>query len=101
MWWSPAPRTRRWVMCDVATCTVRPAPAVNTCSSSTPAAYDEHLRILLSRMYEFNRSWLPVMDAERVFLGEVTQESIAEYLSSGKSRGGKTSIVSPAETALA
>ena len=42
-----------------------------------------------------------VMDAERVFLGEVTQESIAEYLSSGKSRGGKTSIVSPAETALA
>ncbi len=53
------------------------------------AAYDEHLRILLSRMYEFNRSWLPVMDAERVFLGEVTQESIAEYLSSGKSRGGQ------------
>lgn len=31
------------------------------------AVYDEHLRILLSRMYEFNRSWLPVMDAERVF----------------------------------
>jgi len=55
--------------------------------------YDEHLRILLSRMYEFNRAWLPVMDAERVFLGEVTQESIAEYLSSGKSRGGKTRIV--------
>jgi osmoprotectant transport system ATP-binding protein len=65
------------------------------------AAYDEHLRILLSRMYEFNRSWLPVMNAERVFLGEVTQESIAEYLSSGRSRGGKTSIVSPAETAQA
>ena len=48
------------------------------------AAYDEHLRILLSRMYEFNRSWLPVMDAESVFLGEVTQESIAAYLSSGR-----------------
>jgi osmoprotectant transport system ATP-binding protein len=63
------------------------------------AAYDEHLRILLSRMYEFNRSWLPVMDAERVFLGEVTQESIAAYLSSGRSRGMKTSIVSPAELA--
>ncbi|MDF9901320.1 UNVERIFIED_ORG: glycine/betaine/L-proline transporter ATP-binding subunit [Pseudomonas reinekei] len=77
-----------------------------TCSQyqrdfNATAAYDEHLRILLSRMYEFNRSWLPVMDAERVFLGEVTQESIAEYLSSGKSRGGKTSIVSPAETAAA
>ncbi len=56
------------------------------------AAYDEHLRILLSRMYEFNRSWLPVMDAERVFLGEVTQESIAEYLSSGRSRGARPAL---------
>jgi osmoprotectant transport system ATP-binding protein len=61
------------------------------------ASHDEHLRILLSRMYEFNRSWLPVLDAEQVFLGEVTQESIAAYLSSGRSRGGKTCIVSPAE----
>jgi osmoprotectant transport system ATP-binding protein len=42
---------------------------------------------------------MPVLDAERVFLGEVTQQSIAEYLSSGRSRGGKTSLVSPAETA--
>ena len=65
------------------------------------AASEEHLRILLSRMYEFNRSWLPVMDAERVFQGEVTQESIAAYLSSGRSRGAKTSIVSPAEIASA
>ena len=65
------------------------------------AASDEHLRILLSRMYEFNRSWLPVMDPERVFQGEVTQESIAAYLSSGRSRGAKTSIVSPADIALA
>ena len=48
-------------------------------------------------MYEFNRAWLPVLDAEQVFLGEVTQESIAAYLSSGRSRGAKTSIVSPAE----
>ncbi|MFJ4373664.1 betaine/proline/choline family ABC transporter ATP-binding protein [Pseudomonas japonica] len=63
------------------------------------AAHDEHLRILLSRMYEFNRAWLPVLDGQQVFLGEVTQESIAAYLSSGRSRGGKTSIVSPAETA--
>ncbi|MBV4492848.1 osmoprotectant ABC transporter ATP-binding protein OsmV [Pseudomonas oryzicola] len=61
------------------------------------ASHDEHLRILLSRMYEFNRAWLPVLDAEQVFLGEVTQESIAAYLSSGRSRGAKTSIVSPAE----
>ncbi|TBV04061.1 ABC transporter ATP-binding protein [Phytopseudomonas dryadis] len=62
------------------------------------AAYDEHLRILLSRMYEFNSSWLPVLSAEHDFLGEVTQESIADYLSSGRSRG-KTSIVSPAAQA--
>ncbi|UUD62998.1 ABC transporter ATP-binding protein [Pseudomonas seleniipraecipitans] len=60
------------------------------------AAHDEHLRILLSRMYEFNRSWLPVLSADKDFLGEVTQESIADYLSSGRSRG-KSSIVSPAE----
>lgn len=62
------------------------------------AAHDEHLRILLSRMYQFNRAWLPVLSAENDFLGEVTQESIADYLSSGRSRG-KTAIVSPAEQA--
>lgn len=62
------------------------------------AAHDENLRILLSRMYEFNSSWLPVLGADGLFLGEVTQESIADYLSSGRSRG-KTSIVSPAANA--
>ena len=61
-----------------------------------PRRPDEHLRILLSRMYQFNTSWLPVLSADNDFLGEVTQESIADYLSSGRSRG-KTTIVSPAE----
>ncbi|HHW1601419.1 ABC transporter ATP-binding protein [Pseudomonas aeruginosa] len=61
------------------------------------ASHDEHLRILLSRMYEFNSSWLPVLDPDQQFLGEVTQESIADYLSSGRSRGGRGLIVSPAE----
>jgi osmoprotectant transport system ATP-binding protein len=51
------------------------------------AAFDEHLRIVLSRMYQHNTSWLPVVDADGVYLGEVTQESIADYLSSGRSRG--------------
>ncbi|RMN13032.1 hypothetical protein ALQ65_05094 [Pseudomonas syringae pv. coriandricola] len=37
------------------------------------------------------------MDVENMLLGEVTQESIAAYLSSGRSRGMKTSSVSPAE----
>ncbi|WP_263142168.1 ABC transporter ATP-binding protein [Pseudomonas sp. RIT-PI-AD] len=60
------------------------------------SAHDENLRILLSRMYEFNSSWLPVLSPEGTFLGEVTQESIADYLSSGRSRG-KGGIVSPAQ----
>ena len=51
------------------------------------AAFDEHLRIVLSRMYQHNTSWLPVMGADGAYLGEVTQESIAGYLSSGRSRG--------------
>ncbi|MNK55175.1 Glycine betaine/carnitine/choline transport ATP-binding protein OpuCA [compost metagenome] len=51
------------------------------------AAHEENLRILLSRMYEFNLSWLPVLDDEGKYLGEVTQDSIADYLSSGKARG--------------
>ncbi|ESJ26441.1 glycine/betaine ABC transporter ATP-binding protein, partial [Cupriavidus sp. HPC(L)] len=37
------------------------------------AAFDEHLRIVLSRMYQHNTSWLPVVDADGVYLGEVTQ----------------------------
>ncbi|KWR89745.1 osmoprotectant ABC transporter ATP-binding protein OsmV [Cupriavidus sp. IDO] len=51
------------------------------------AAFDEHLRIVLSRMYQHNTSWLPVVDGDGAYLGEVTQESIAGYLSSGRSRG--------------
>jgi len=66
---------------------------------STTALPDENLRVVLSRMYEFNASWLPVIDADGAYLGEVTQESIAEYLSSGRSRGRAANlgaIVSPA-----
>ena len=59
------------------------------------AAFDEHLRIVLSRMYQHNTSWLPVVDGEGVYLGEVTQESIADYLSSGRSRGNAPVIPPP------
>lgn len=45
------------------------------------ATADENLRVLLSRMYEFNTSWLPVLDEAGIFIGEVTQESIAQRLS--------------------
>lgn len=70
---------------------------------STTALPDENLRVVLSRMYEFNASWLPVIDAEGAYHGEVTQESIAEYLSSGRSRGRAANlgaIVSPAATVV-
>jgi len=63
------------------------------------AAFDEHLRIVLSRMYQHNTSWLPVMDGDGVYLGEVTQESIADYLSSGRSRGNAPVIQPPMRTA--
>ena len=69
---------------------------------STTALPDENLRVVLSRMYEFNASWLPVIDADGAYLGEVTQESIADYLSSGRSRGrnvaasARSPITSPA-----
>ncbi len=66
------------------------------------AAFDEHLRIVLSRMYQHNTSWLPVVDAEGVYLGEVTQESIAGYLSSGRSRSGAGTVPAmPATSASA
>ncbi len=51
------------------------------------ATPDENLRVVLSKMYKHSASWMPVIDAEGRYLGEVTQDSIADYLSSGKSRG--------------
>ena len=80
-------RAKAWATCDLG-----PAPPGRREPFVTPfrvtASHDEHLRILLSRMYEFNSSWLPVLDPDQQFLGEVTQESIADYLSSSRSRGG-------------
>ncbi|MCA3183757.1 MAG: betaine/proline/choline family ABC transporter ATP-binding protein [Cupriavidus sp.] len=68
---------------------------------TTTAAFDEHLRIVLSRMYQHNTSWLPVIDGEGVYLGDVTQESIADYLSSGRSRGNAPVIQPPASSPVA
>ncbi|MFL9879079.1 ABC transporter ATP-binding protein [Herbaspirillum rhizosphaerae] len=53
------------------------------------ATPDENLRVVLSKMYKHSASWMPVIDADGMYLGEVTQDSIADYLSSGKSRGQK------------
>ncbi|WJF91806.1 ABC transporter ATP-binding protein [Paraburkholderia bonniea] len=67
----------------------------------TTAAGEDNLRILLSRMYQFNSSWMPVIDADGRYVGEVTQDSIADYLSSGRSRQqtGQPAIISPAVAA--
>lgn len=43
---------------------------------------DDNLRVLLSRMYEYNTSWVPVLDENKRFIGEVSQDSIAALLSS-------------------
>lgn len=53
------------------------------------AAPDENLRVVLSKMYKHSTSWMPVIDADGSYIGEVTQDSIANYLSSGRSRGQK------------
>ncbi|WP_050467226.1 ABC transporter ATP-binding protein [Herbaspirillum chlorophenolicum] len=51
------------------------------------AAPDENLRVVLSKMYKHSTSWMPVIDNDGSYVGEVTQDSIASYLSSGRSRG--------------
>jgi osmoprotectant transport system ATP-binding protein len=47
---------------------------------------EDNLRVVLSKMYQFSASWMPVLDADGGYVGEITQDSIAEYLSSGRSR---------------
>lgn len=42
---------------------------------------DDNLRVLLSRMYEYNASWIAVQDESGRFVGEVSQESIMTLLS--------------------
>jgi osmoprotectant transport system ATP-binding protein len=38
-------------------------------------------------MGKHSTSWMPVIANDGSYVGEVTQDSIASYLSSGKSRG--------------
>ena len=69
---------------------------------SATVSVEDNLRIVLSRMYQFNSSWMPVIDGDGHYVGEVTQDSIADYLSSGRSRHGTgqpAAIVSPAVVA--
>lgn len=47
---------------------------------------EDNLRVVLSRLYESNTSWMPIVDEEGRYNGEISQDYIAEYLSSGKTR---------------
>lgn len=47
---------------------------------------EDNLRVVLSRLYESNTSWMPIVDEEGHYNGEISQDYIAEYLSSGKTR---------------
>lgn len=47
---------------------------------------EDNLRVELSRLYESNTSWMPIVDEEGRYNGEISQDYIAEYLSSGKTR---------------
>ncbi|CAM3487856.1 ABC transporter ATP-binding protein [Bordetella sputigena] len=66
---------------------------------SATVAPDDNLRVVLSRMYQYNSSWMPVIDADHGYVGEVTQDSIANYLSSGRSRHRTGQIAAPWHTA--
>ncbi len=72
--------TRRAARAGDGTCGERVTPfPVNVCA-------EDNLRVVLSKMYQFSASWLPVLDAQGAYVGEITQDSIAAYLSSGRSR---------------
>ncbi|BBG30890.1 ABC transporter ATP-binding protein, partial [Zymobacter palmae] len=43
--------------------------------------WDDNLRVLLSRMYEYNIDWVPVQDENERFIGEISQDSIIALLS--------------------
>ncbi|EAB7574749.1 osmoprotectant ABC transporter ATP-binding protein OsmV [Salmonella enterica subsp. enterica] len=47
---------------------------------------EDNLRIVLSRLYESNTSWMPIVDEDGRYNGEISQDYIADYLSSGRTR---------------
>ncbi|NHR04950.1 ABC transporter ATP-binding protein [Chromobacterium haemolyticum] len=51
---------------------------------SVTAAAGENLRVVLSRLYEHNLTWMPVLDGDGRYNGEVSQDYIAGYLNSGR-----------------
>ncbi|MEN2428133.1 osmoprotectant ABC transporter ATP-binding protein OsmV [Chromobacterium vaccinii] len=55
-------------------------------SIEVTAGVGENLRIVLSRLYEHNLTWMPVVDEAGRYCGEVSQDYIADYLHSGRTR---------------
>ncbi|GGP25132.1 osmoprotectant ABC transporter ATP-binding protein OsmV [Silvimonas amylolytica] len=51
---------------------------------SIASGENENLRIVLSKLYEHNLTWMPVVDAHGRYSGEVSQDYIARYLNSGR-----------------
>jgi len=50
------------------------------------ARAEENLRVVLSRLYEHNTVWMPIVDEDGRYSGEISQDYIADYLSSGRTR---------------
>ncbi|BDH45792.1 ABC transporter ATP-binding protein [Salmonella enterica subsp. enterica serovar Choleraesuis] len=47
---------------------------------------EDNLRIVLSKLYEHNMVWMPIVDEDGRYSGEISQDYIADYLSSGRTR---------------
>ncbi|RAU34560.1 osmoprotectant ABC transporter ATP-binding protein OsmV [Pantoea sp. RIT413] len=47
---------------------------------------EENLRVVLSKLYEQNTVWMPIVDEDGRYSGEISQDYIADYLSSGRTR---------------
>lgn len=65
--------------------------AVGACGDFThpitiTARAEENLRVVLSKLYEHNMVWMPIVDEEGRYSGEISQDYIASYLSSGRTR---------------
>lgn len=50
------------------------------------ARAEDNLRIVLSKLYEHNLVWMPIVDEQGRYSGEISQDYIANYLSSGRTR---------------
>ncbi|MBK5072960.1 osmoprotectant ABC transporter ATP-binding protein OsmV [Budviciaceae bacterium CWB-B4] len=50
------------------------------------ARAEDNLRVVLSKLYEHNLVWMPIVDEEGRYSGEISQDYIASYLSSGRTR---------------